>query len=41
VSPSACKNEFKATTKINKTEPKKIILIYSSPRIVTVLRRIH
>ena len=34
---SACKKEFKATTKINKTVPKKIILIYSSPRVVTEL----
>ena len=35
VSPSACKNEFNATTKINNIVPKKITFIYSSPRIVT------
>ena len=35
VSPSACKKEFKATTNINNTVPKKIILIYSTPSIVT------
>ena len=31
VSPSACKKEFKATTNINNTVPKKITLIYSNP----------
>ena len=35
MSPSACKNEFNATTKINNIVPKKITFIYSSPRIVT------
>ena len=35
VSPSACKNEFNATTNINKIVPKKITLIYLRPRPVT------
>ena len=35
VSPSACSKEFKATTNINKIEPENIILVYSSPNLIT------
>ena len=37
VSPSACKSEFKATTRINNIEPEKITLVYFNPKTVTVL----
>ena len=36
VSPSACNKEFKATTKINKKDPEKIIFVYSRPKFVTI-----
>ena len=37
MSPSACKREFNATTKINMTDPEYIISVYSSPKEITFL----
>ena len=37
VSPSACNNEFKATTKIKNIDPENITSVYFNPKFITLL----